>query len=78
MYCIYLEYYNHLFKYEIILNRMLMDFPLGRDHQTSNIRVRMFDNVRYFLNIEMFDVRMFVNIQMFESSNVRMFPYIIY
>ena len=44
-----------------------------RGHRTSNIRVRMFDNVRYFLNFEMFDVRMFANIQMFESSNVRMF-----
>ena len=44
-----------------------------RGHRTSNIRVRMFDDVRYFLNIEMFDVRMFANIQMFESSNVRMF-----
>ena len=44
-----------------------------RGHRTSNIRVRMFDNVRYVLNIEMFDVRMFTNIQMFESSNVRMF-----
>ena len=38
-------------------------------------RVRMFDNVRYFFNIEMFDVRMFADIQMFESSNVRMFAY---
>ena len=45
----------------------------NRGHRTSNIRVRMFDDVRYFLNIEMFDVRMFANIQMFESSNVRMF-----
>ena len=42
-----------------------------RGHRTSNIRVRMFDDVRYFLNIEMFDVRMFANIRMFESSDVR-------
>ena len=48
----------------------------GRGHQTSNIRVRMFDNVRYFLNFEMFDVRMFANIQMFDCSKVRMFAHI--
>ena len=48
-------------------------FTQIRGHRTSNIRVRMFDNVRYFLNMEMFDVRMFADIQMFESSNVRMF-----
>ena len=33
----------------------------------------MFDNVHYFLNIEIFNVWMFANIQMFESSNVRTF-----
>ena len=44
---------------------------MDRGHRTSNIHVRMFGDVRYFLNIEMFDVRMFANIQMFESSNVR-------
>ena len=41
---------------------------LTRGHKTSNINVRMFGDVRYFLNIEMFDVRMFANIQMFECS----------
>ena len=46
---------------------------LTRGHQTLNIHVRMFGDVRYFLNIEMLDVRMFANIQMFESLNVRMF-----
>ena len=49
---------------------------MRRGHRTSNIRVRMFDKVLYFWNIEMFDVRMFANIQMFESSNVRMFAII--
>ena len=48
----------------------------SRGHRTSNIHVRMFGAVRYFLNIEMFDVRMFACIQMFESSrkmfNVRL------
>ena len=49
-------------------------FTLGsRGHRTPNTRVRMFDHVRYFLNLDMFDVRMFADIQMFESSNVRMF-----
>ena len=49
---------------------------LTRGHQTLNIHVRMFGDVRYFLNIKMFDVRMFACIQMFESSrkmfNVRL------
>ena len=56
-----------------ILTSKIISNVGARGHQKSNIRVRMFGNVRYFLNIEMFDVRMFANIQMFESSNVRMF-----
>ena len=56
--------------YQVDINEGIIG---DRGHRTSNIRVRMFDDVRYFLNIEMFDVRMFANIQMFESSNVRMF-----
>ena len=45
----------------------------SRGHRTSNIHVRMFGDVRYFLNIEMLDVRMFANIKTFASLNVRMF-----
>ena len=46
--------------FEIIrLTKMIPEAMTDRGHRTSNIRVRMFDDVRYFLNIEMFDVRMF-------------------
>ena len=49
-------------------------FCLGHrtsNQRTSNIHVWMFGDVRYFLNIGIFDVRMFAYIQMFESSVVR-------
>ena len=42
--------------------------------QVIGARVRIFDNVRYFLNIQMFDVRMFFNFflkPMLACSNVR-------
>ena len=41
---------------------------LGRGHQTSNIHVWMFGEVRYFFNVWMFDIRMFANTQMFGGS----------
>ena len=56
-----------------VTNINLQATVINRDHQMSNIHVRMFCDVRYFLNIEMLDVRMFANVQMFESLNVRMF-----
>ena len=62
-------------KADHVLDRFILDGPesalINRGHRTSNIRVRMFDNVRYCLNMEMFDVRMFADIQMFECSDVR-------
>ena len=72
------------------LKQAHIEVLLDRGHQTSNIRVRMFENVRYFFfkskcsmfecslvsNVQKFECSMFVNIQVFESSNVRMFAYV--
>ena len=43
----------------------------SRSPESTEGRTFAFDNVRYFLNIEMFDVRQYPNVRMF--ANIRMF-----